>query len=108
MLFGAPDESSCVHEIIRQIETSVGTVQREFALLAGVELVNRSQRGNQVFYQVNQKHPDYSELRALLAKPPGVFQLLKSVLTLSNPASILLSYTVRLRAARTRRRAILI
>jgi len=80
LLFGAPDESFYIREIARQIETSVGTVQRELTLLAGVGLVNRSQRGNQVFYQVNQEHPDYPELRALLAKTLGVFQLLKSAL----------------------------
>ncbi|WP_420238248.1 nucleotidyltransferase domain-containing protein [Telmatobacter bradus] len=80
LLFGAPDESFYIREIARQIETSVGTVQRELTLLAEVGLVNRSQRGNQVFYQVNQEHPDYPELRALLAKTLGVFQLLKNAL----------------------------
>lgn len=80
LLFGAPDESFYIREIARQIETSVGTVQRELTLLAGVGLVNRSQRGNQVFYQVNQEHQDYPELRALLAKTLGVFQLLKNAL----------------------------
>jgi predicted nucleotidyltransferase len=80
LLFGAPDESFYIREIARQIETSVGTVQRELTLLAEVGLVNRSQRGNQVFYQVNREHPDYPELRALLAKTLGVFQLLKNAL----------------------------
>lgn len=80
LLFGAPDESFYVREIARQIETSVGTVQRELTLLADVGFVNRSQRGNQVYYQANQEHPDYPELRALLAKTLGVFQLLKSAL----------------------------
>ncbi len=52
-LFGAPDESFYIRETARQIETSVGTVQRELALLAVTGLVNRVQRGNQVFYQVS-------------------------------------------------------
>lgn len=59
LLFGAPDESFYIREIARQIETSVGTVQRELTQMAGVGLVNRSQRGNQVFYQVNQEHLDF-------------------------------------------------
>jgi uncharacterized protein len=33
-----------------------------------------------VFYQANQEHPDFPELRALLAKTAGVFQMLKAAL----------------------------
>jgi predicted nucleotidyltransferase len=80
LLYGAPDESFFVRQIARQIETSVGSVQRELALLTGVGLVRRSVLGNQVYYQANQDHPDFPELRALLAKTLGVFQLLKNAL----------------------------
>lgn len=38
LLFGAPDELFYVREIARQIETSVGTVQRELTLLDVIEL----------------------------------------------------------------------
>jgi DNA-binding transcriptional ArsR family regulator len=68
LLYGAPDESLFVRQIARLIETSVGSVQRELSLLAGAGLVNRTVLGNQVFFQANQEHPDFPELRALLAK----------------------------------------
>ena len=80
LLYGAPDKALFVRQIARQVETSVGTVQRELNLLADAGLIKRSTVGNQVFYQANQEHPEYPELRALLAKTAGVFQMLKRVL----------------------------
>jgi uncharacterized protein len=80
LLYGAPDETRFVRQIARQVDTSVGTVQRELNLLADAGLIKRSTVGNQVFYQANQEHPEYPELRALLAKTAGVFQMLKTAL----------------------------
>jgi predicted nucleotidyltransferase len=80
LLYGAPDESFFVRQIARQVETSVGSVQRELTLLASTGLIDRSALGSQVFYRANQEHPDYPELRALLAKTTGIFQMLKTAL----------------------------
>ncbi len=80
LLYGAPDEPLFVRQIARLAETSVGTVQRELALLSDAGLIKRSELGSQVFYQANQEHPDFPELRALLAKTAGVFQMLKTAL----------------------------
>jgi len=80
LLYGAPDESFFIRQIARQIETSVGSVQRELTLLTGAGLVNRSVLGSQVFYRANQEHPDFPELRALLARTSGIFQMLKIAL----------------------------
>lgn len=33
-----------------------------------------------MFYQANQEHPDFPEIRALLAKTTGVFRILKTAL----------------------------
>ena len=80
LLYGAPDESFYVRQIARQIETSAGSVQRELALLTDAGLIERSVLGAQVFYRANREHPAFPELRALLAKTTGVFQLLKTAL----------------------------
>jgi len=80
LLYGAPDEPLFVRQIARLAETSVGTVQRELTLLTDAGLIKRSALGSQVFYQANQEHPDFPELRALLAKTAGVFQMLKAAL----------------------------
>jgi len=81
LLLGAPDESFFTRQIARQIATSVGTVQRELARLADAGLIVRSVLGSQVFYRANRDHPIFPELRALLAKTTGVFELLKKALS---------------------------
>lgn len=80
LLFGAPDQSFFVRQISRQIETSVGSVQRELEVLRDAGLIERSVLGVQVFYRANREHPVFPELRALLAKTTGIFHLLKSAL----------------------------
>lgn len=80
LLYGAPDETFYVRQIARQIETSVGSVQRELVLLAGAGMIVRSVLGSQVFYRANREHPVFQELQALLAKTLGVFQLLRTAL----------------------------
>ena len=93
LLYGAPDETFFVRQIARQVETSVGTVQRELALLADAGLIKRSAVGSQVFYQANQEHPEFPELRALIAKTTGVFQMLKAALApLSSRISLAFVY----------------
>jgi predicted nucleotidyltransferase len=93
LLYGAPDESFFVRQIARQVETSVGSVQRELTLLASTGLIDRSALGSQVFYRANLEHPDYPELRALLAKTMGVFQMLKAALApLSSRISLAFVY----------------
>ncbi|MGO8934727.1 MAG: nucleotidyltransferase domain-containing protein [Terracidiphilus sp.] len=80
LLYGAPDESFFVRQIAREIGASAGSVQRELALLTNAGLIDRSPLGSQVFYRANREYPAFAELRALLAKTTGVFQLLKAAL----------------------------
>jgi predicted nucleotidyltransferase len=76
----------------------VGTVQRELVLLADAGLIKRSAVGNQVFYQANQEHPEFPELRALLARTTGAFQMLKAALApLSPHISLALVYGLEAR-----------
>jgi predicted nucleotidyltransferase len=93
LLYGAPDETFLVRQIARQVETSAGTVQRELALLTDAGLIKRAAVGSQMFYQANQEHPEFPELRALLAKTTGVFQMLKFALApLSSRISLAFVY----------------
>ena len=81
-LYGHPDRSFFFREITRQLSAlSVGTIQRELDTLVQLELLTRSTSGKQVFYQANRKHPIFSELRALLAKTVGAFELLRTALS---------------------------
>jgi predicted nucleotidyltransferase len=85
LLYGTSDESFYVRQIARQIDTSAGSVQRELALLTDAGLIERSALGAQIFYRANREHPAFPELRALLAKTTGIFQLLKAALTPLSP-----------------------
>jgi predicted nucleotidyltransferase len=80
LLYGSPDELFYVRQIARQVESSSGNVQRELALLTRSGLIERSDSGHQVYYRANREYPAFPELRGLLAKTTGVFQLLKSAL----------------------------
>lgn len=80
LLYSHPDRSFYVRQIARQIDVSVGSVQRELETLSGIGLIARSSVGNQVFYQANKESPLFSDIRALVAKTIGVFHILRSAL----------------------------
>jgi predicted nucleotidyltransferase len=62
------------------VNASAGAVQRELEKLAAVDLVVRTPVGNQVFYQVNQRNPVFAEMRALVGKTVGAFNILRSAI----------------------------
>lgn len=80
LLYGHPDEKFYVRQIARLVGVSVGAVQRELETLSGVQLVNRSKTGSQVFYQANHDNPVFPELRVLIAKTMGIYQMIQSAL----------------------------
>jgi uncharacterized protein len=78
LLYGQADKSFYVRQIARRIHASVGTVQRELEKLAKVELITREPLGNLVFYRANQRNPVFLEMKALVGKTVGVFNILSS------------------------------
>jgi predicted nucleotidyltransferase len=80
LLYGQAGKSFYVRQIARHVNASVGAVQRELEKLAEVDLIVRTPIGNQVFYQVNQRNPVFVEMRALVSKTVGVFDILRSAL----------------------------
>src|SRR6202140_3254544 len=80
LLYGQADKSYYVRQIARHVNASVGAVQRELEKLANVGLIVRTSVGNQVFYQVDRHNPVFSEMRALVGKTVGVFNILHSAL----------------------------
>ena len=80
VLYGHPDRMFFVRQIAREIGVSVGSVQRELATLSKLGLIDRSISGKQVYYQVNRNHPVFLEMKALVAKTVGAFELLRLAL----------------------------
>jgi predicted nucleotidyltransferase len=80
LLYGRADESFYVRQIARHLEASVGAVQRELEKLAQIRLITRRSSGNQVFYQVNEQSPVFSDMRSLVNKTVGVFNVVRAAL----------------------------
>lgn len=80
LLYGHPDQTFFIRQISREIDTSIGTVQRELGTLSQIGLIVRSVSGRQVYYKANRNHPVFAEIHSLIAKTVGVFQLLGSAL----------------------------
>jgi hypothetical protein len=60
--------------------TGIGATQRELGQLTDAELLERTRRGNQVFYQVNRSNPVFAELKSILAKTSGIRDILHELL----------------------------
>ena len=80
LLYGRTDQSFYTRAIAREVDASVGAVQRELENLSKVGLILRKSVGSQVFYQANRDTPIFQEMRALINKTIGVFGVLRSAL----------------------------
>ena len=80
LLFGNAERSYYLRQIAAAIGTKPGTIAPELSLLTDLGLLISNRVGNQVFYRANQESPIFPELKTLIAKTVGLFQLLRSVL----------------------------
>lgn len=79
-LFGAPDRSYAVNELIQTTGAGSGAVQRELARLSGSGLVTVAQVGNQKRYSANPASPIHDELVAIVRKTFGLATPLREAL----------------------------
>src|SRR5437588_89998 len=63
LLYGRADQSFYTRQIAREVDASVGAVQRELENLSKVGLIVRKSLGSQVFYQANRDAPIFRDLR---------------------------------------------
>ncbi|MBE0504451.1 MAG: winged helix-turn-helix transcriptional regulator [Desulfuromonadales bacterium] len=68
LLFGNPDRSYYLNEIVRFAGVGIGTVQREVEKLSGAGLLTVKKIGNQKHFQANRQAPIYEELRGIVLK----------------------------------------
>jgi predicted nucleotidyltransferase len=80
LLYGKADQSFYTRQIAREVDASVGAVQRELENLSNVGLIIRSSLGSQVFYQANGHAPIFREMQALVNKTIGISSVLRSTL----------------------------
>jgi len=80
LLFGQPDRSFLVAEVIRLLDSGSGAVQRELGRLAVSGLVTVTRVGNQKHYRANRDSPVFAELQSLVRKTVGLAEPLRQVL----------------------------
>jgi uncharacterized protein len=80
LLYGHPDETYYVRQLVRETRAGNGAIQRELRQLSDAGLIVRKIVGRQVFYHANRKSPVFSELRGLLLKTAGVRDVLRDAL----------------------------
>jgi len=80
LLFGQPERSFYVSEILARTGTGAGALHRELKRLAEVGLVMVSAVGNQRHYQANPAAPIYGELCSLMRKTVAAVDPLRRAL----------------------------
>ncbi|MGB9429435.1 MAG: transcriptional regulator [Gammaproteobacteria bacterium] len=79
-LYGQPQRSFTVTELITSTGAGSGAVQRELAALTASGLLTMRQIGNQKHYQANPDAPIYNELVGILQKTVGLAEPLREAL----------------------------
>jgi len=80
LIFGQPDRSFYLTEVVRLADIGRGSVQRELLRLEHTGLVTIKHIGNQKHYQANPDSPLFAELTSVIRKTVGLKQPLLDAL----------------------------
>lgn len=77
LIFGHPERSFYTLEIVRNVDSGTGAVQRELSRLQLSGLVSVERIGNQKHYRANRQSPIFEELHSLVLKTVGLIEPLR-------------------------------
>ncbi len=80
VLYGKPEQSFYLNELVRLAGMGKGAVSRELTKLTAAGLLTVVRQGNQRHYQANAENPIFSELKAIIQKTFGVVGVLQMAL----------------------------
>jgi predicted nucleotidyltransferase len=80
LIFGQPDRSFYASEIIRNVRSGTGAVERELSRLQRSGIVSVERIGNQKHYQANRQSPIFAELQSLVIKTVALAEPLRKSL----------------------------
>jgi predicted nucleotidyltransferase len=80
LIFGQPGRSFYTSEIIRNVQSGTGAVERELSRLQRSGLVSVERIGNQKHYRANHRSPIFSELQSLVIKTVALTEPLRKSL----------------------------
>ena len=80
LIFGHPERSFYTSEIVRNVHSGTGAVERELSRLQRSGLVSVERLGNQKHYRANHQSPIFEELQKLVLKTVGLSEPLRQSL----------------------------
>src|SRR2546428_12361661 len=80
LIFGRPERSFYMSEIVRNVHSGTGAVERELSRLQRSGLVSVERIGNQKHYRANHESPIFEELQSLIRKTVGLAEPLREAL----------------------------
>lgn len=80
LIFGHPERSYYLSEIVRHLRSGTGAVDRELARLEKSGLISVERIGNQKHYRANEASPIFDELRGIIRKTVGLKEPLQHAL----------------------------
>jgi predicted nucleotidyltransferase len=80
LIFGQPERSFYTSEIIRNVQSGTGAVERELTRLQQSGLVSVERIGNQKHYRANSQSPIFEELRSIVVKTVALTEPLRKSL----------------------------
>jgi hypothetical protein len=86
LLFGQPERSFFLGELIGLARSGRGAVQRELARLVNAGLVITRAVGNQRHFQANSGAPIFHEIKAIVSKTTGLTEPIRNALAHSTVA----------------------
>ena len=80
LIFGQPERSFYTSEIMRNVRSGTGAVERELSRLQRSGLVSVERIGNQKHYRANHQSPIFAELQSLVIKTVALIEPLRKSL----------------------------
>jgi predicted nucleotidyltransferase len=80
LLFGRPQQSFYLNELVRLAGVGKGSVKRELDGMLSAGLLTVTRIGNQNHYQANPRSPIFNELKGIAQKSFGLMDILSSAL----------------------------
>ena len=79
--FFNPMTKSYLRELAKEFNVSTNSVREELNQLTRTKLLRTEKNGRQVYYQANQEHPLFPELKSMVGKVLGLDQVIESIVT---------------------------
>lgn len=79
LFFTHPEEMYYVREISRKTKEEINAIRRELSRLLNAGMLRSEQRGNRLYYTVNQKYPFFQEILRLIAKSTGLGKKIRTL-----------------------------